>query len=382
MGMLEQTTMMQLRTLASHGVADNVAQRSTMLSALTPYTMMFRRALRKSAIAVGLEVISSIQSMRELNEAAGQGVIFTLHHVKPEQRFAFEPNAHLSITPQFLETVIKEMIAMGYEPIALDEVPERLKMKDAKRFFVMTLDDGNRNNAVYAAPVFRRHNVPYTIFLTKGFFERTRSMWWETATHLIRNLSEFNFDFGQGLVEVRCGTVEQKRYAFDRMSWFVETLYEDEAVKRIDDAARQHGIDPLAIVASEIMSADEIVALGQDPLCTFGAHTLTHCDLGRATPERLKAEIEGSIEAVAKLTGKCPSTFAYPYGFRSVFGAREQQAVVDSGIKLAVTTRPGVINRQHLEQTVALPRISLNGFYQKPRFVRALVSGTAFKFFG
>jgi peptidoglycan/xylan/chitin deacetylase (PgdA/CDA1 family) len=382
MGLLEQTTMMQLTALSPHRAASTIAQNSSMLSAFAPYTMMLRRALRRSAITIGLEVISSVQSMRALTEAAGQGVIFTLHHVKPDQRFAFEPNAHLSITPQFLETVIKEMLAMGYEAITLDAVPERLKTKDGKRFFVMTLDDGNRDNAVHAAPVFRRHQVPYTIFLTKGFIERTRSMWWETATHLIRNLSEFTFDFGQGPVDVRCGTLEQKRYAFDRMCWFVETLYEDEAVKRIDDAARAHGIDPLAIVASEIMSADEIVALNQDPLCTFGAHTITHCDLGRAAPERLKAEIEGSIEAVTNLTGKRPTTFAYPYGFRSVFGAREQQAVLDAGLKLAVTTRPGVITRQHLGQTVALPRISLNGFYQKPRFVRALVSGTAFKFFG
>jgi peptidoglycan/xylan/chitin deacetylase (PgdA/CDA1 family) len=382
MGLLEQTTMMQLRTLSSHGVADNVAQRSSVLSALSPYTMMFRRALRRGAISVGLETISAIQSMRELTEAAGQGVIFTLHHVKPDQRFAFEPNAHLSITPQFLETVIKEMLSMGYEPIRLDQVPDRLRAGGAKRFFAMTLDDGNRDNAVHAAPVFRRYQVPYTIFLTKGFIERTRSMWWETATHLIRNLGEFTFDFGQGPVDVRCGTLEQKRYAFDRMCWFVETLYEDEAVKRIDEAARAHGIDPLAIVASEIMSADEIIALNQDPLCSFGAHTLTHCDLGRAAPERLKAEIEGSVDAVAALTGMSPTTFAYPYGFRSVFGAREQQAVLDAGLKLAVTTRPGVLTRQHLGEPAAMPRISLNGFYQKPRFVRALVSGTAFKFFG
>ena len=138
MGLLEQTTIMQLRTLSSHGVADTIAQRNSVLSAMAPYTMMFRRALRKSAITLGLELISSLQSMRALTAAAGEGVIFTLHHVRPEHRFAFEPNAHLSITPQFLEAVIKEMLAIGYEPIALSAVPERLKSKNPKKFFVMT----------------------------------------------------------------------------------------------------------------------------------------------------------------------------------------------------------------------------------------------------
>jgi peptidoglycan/xylan/chitin deacetylase (PgdA/CDA1 family) len=382
MSLLERTTPAQLHNSSLHGVAESLMRRNRLHLFLAPYTTTLKRAFRRTAITAGLEVIASLQSMRMLTEAAGQGVIFTLHHVKPGQRFAFEPNEHLSITPQFLELVIKEMLALGYEAIPLDAVPLRLKDVTSKRFFVMTLDDGNRDNAVHAAPVFRRYQVPYTIFLTKGFVERTRSLWWETAAHLIRNLNEFRFDFGQGMVEVQCKTIAQKKYVFEQMCWFVETRYEDEAIKHIDEVARAHGIDPQSIVASEIMSAEEIITLSQDPLCTFGAHTLTHCDLGRAAPERLKAEIEGSIEAVEQWTGKRPSTFAYPYGFRSVFGAREQQAVLEAGIELAVTTRPGVITGNQINQKAALPRISLNGFYQKPRYVRALVSGTAFKFFG
>jgi peptidoglycan/xylan/chitin deacetylase (PgdA/CDA1 family) len=337
-----------------------------------------RRLARRGAITAGLELISATGA--PFGDAAGCGVIFTLHHVRPQLELGHDPNGHLSITPGFLDATIRQMLRFGYRPVRLDEVPGLLAAEEKPaRFFAFTLDDGYRDNARYAAPVFRRHGVPYTIFLTEGFVERTRTMWWETAAAMTREADNFVFDFGQGEVSVRSRTGSHKKQAFDRLSRFMDTLYEDEAVARIDAAAASVGVDAKAIVEYEIMNAEEIAALAGDPLCDFGAHTVTHCDLARVPPERLKQEIEDSIAAVERWTGRRPTSFAYPYGSRSAFGQREEKAVLDSGLRLAVTTRPGVLTRDSLKHPAALKRVSLNGYYQQARYVRALVSGIPFR---
>ena len=46
----------------------------------------------------------------------------------------------------------------------------------------------------------------------------------------------------------------------------------------------------------------------------IGAHTRTHANLARVAPERLRDEIVGGAERIAREIGRSPTSFAYPYG--------------------------------------------------------------------
>jgi peptidoglycan/xylan/chitin deacetylase (PgdA/CDA1 family) len=340
------------------------------------------KQLKYGGIRAGLEAIALSRAPSLFPAAAGRGVIFTLHHVLPKQGSSrFDPNAILSVTPEFLDIAILTTRARGMTPVHLHDLVSLLAdPSDKRKFVAFTLDDGYRNNAEFAAPVFRKYGIPYTIFITAGFVERSRSIWWETAAALTRKASSFRFDFGNGPESVNTTTTARKFAAFDRLASFVGTTDEDEAVRRLDDAAAPHEIDPMAIVDDLIMNEAELRQLAQDPLVHFGAHTLTHVNLKRVSAKRLNKEIGGSTEAVERYVGTRPCSFSYPYGWSSAAGEREARAAAKAGFSVAVTTQPGVLGRSSITQPTLLPRVSLNGLYQKKRYVEALLSGLPFRF--
>lgn len=342
--------------------------------------MALKALVKRAAIQGGLEAVALSRAWRLWPAAGGRGVVFTLHHVRPAETKPHDPNALLSVTPRFLDRAIAAARESGLTPVALEDLPALLAdPADRRRFVSFTLDDGYRDNAEHAAPVFRRHGVPYTIFVTKGFVERTRSLWWETAEELTGKAPALEFDFGAGPETVPMATAAEKHAAFERLGRFVQHSDEDAAVERLDQAARRQGIDPLGITGRLAMDAAELRTLAEDPLARFGAHTLTHVALARVDEARLHAEIIGSIEAVETYVGRRPTTFAYPYGFPAAVGEREFSVLRELGLTVGVTTQPGVLGPWSVEKPTAMSRVSLNGLYQKKRYVKALISGIPFR---
>jgi peptidoglycan/xylan/chitin deacetylase (PgdA/CDA1 family) len=85
---------------------------------------------------------------------------------------------------------------------------------------------------------------------------------------------------------------------------------------------------------------------------------------------------EGAARIQAMI-GIRPRHLAYPFGDEAAAGPREFALAAELGFKTAVTTRPGVLTANHRDRLTALPRISLNGEYQRLRHLRVLESGVA-----
>ena len=127
------------------------------------------------------------------------------------------------------------------------------------------------------------------------------------------------------------------------------------------------------------MTWQELATLAADPLCTIGAHTVNHFMLAKVSERAVRSELINSREVIEAALGVKPQHLAYPVGDRTSAGPREFKIAAEVGYKTAVTTRPGAIFPGHADHLTALPRISLNGLYQKPKYVRALASGIPFR---
>ncbi len=341
-----------------------------------------KRLLRYSAIRMGLEAISLLRLDKLLPSAAHNGLIFTLHHVRPDaslQKFA--PNAILSITPEFLEEAIQQVLKAGMFPVHVHELPELLRNNpENKRYVCFTLDDGYRNNADYASPVFRRYNIPYTIYITSGFAERSHILWWEVVEQLLRQQENLTFDFGAGETSLPLGTSMQKQAAFARFAQYVDVRPEDDAVHQIAKLALSCGLDPLRITRELTMDVTELRALQKRDggLVHFGAHSVSHINLSRVDDQRIRQEIEVSADWLKTSLAEAPLSFAYPYGWKTAVSKNTFSQAHDSGFSVAVTTQPAMLKPAVLRNPQSFPRVSLNGYYQKRRYIRALISGIPF----
>lgn len=313
----------------------------------------------------------------------GCGGILMLHRVEPaensENQSKFRPNAHLSITPDFLDALLTELSHSGFEFVDLDEAAARI-VSGTKQppFICLTLDDGYRDNLQNAVPLFRKHDVPFTIFVAPGLVDGRATLWWEDLQHLIAARQQINIDLPNRQATFSMRSAVEKTNAFNQLlDMLTSKVSEQEQRQWMAELCAQNAIDIQAHRANSIMDWDEFATLARDPLCTIGAHTIHHYALARLGEDECRSEMMQSAAEIELHIGYRPAHFAYPYGYPAAAGVRDFAFAAECGFKTAVTTRHGVCYPEHRDYLTALPRISVNGHFQNSNYVKTLLSGAS-----
>jgi peptidoglycan/xylan/chitin deacetylase (PgdA/CDA1 family) len=337
-------------------------------------------SLKKTAIRTGLETLYFSGLHRVLRPlVGGVGVILTLHHVRPRRRAPFQPNRILEITPRYLDAVVTQLRRWKFDIISLDEMHERLTTrKFDRRFVCFTLDDAYTDNLQYAYPIFKKHEAPFAVFVPTSFPDRRGELWWVAIEAVIAKNDTISLLMNGREQRLECRSLRDKRELYDALyGWLRERESDDEIRRVVRDLAKRYHVDIAKICEQQCMSWEQVGELAKDPLVTIGAHTVNHPILTKIPTAKVTAELKMSRAVIEGAIGTAPAHFAYPFGQRYSAGQREFRIARDLGFKTALTTRPGVIFPEHINQPWSLPRISLNGDYQQLRYLRVLISGAA-----
>ena len=337
--------------------------------------------LRRHLLAGGCKLLHWSGVGRLLSPlTGGRGVIFTLHSVRPaEAPKGFAPNAHLTVTPEFLDRTIRQIRASGLEIVSLETAVTRMREPDydGKRFAALTFDDGYRDNLIHALPVLKRHSAPFTIFVTSGFADRSSEIWWEALERIVATADEVEVPVGASMRRFSARSDADKEKVFCHLlHWFTRELGEDSQRLELRRLATIHGIDLPGLAEELILSWDELREMLRDPLFSVGAHTHDHYALARLTRERMRRDVAKGLERLEQELGVRPCVFAYPYGYEAAVNVQSMEVIRELGFSAAVTTRPGVLS-PGLEP-MALPRISLNGYFQNEAIVSQYLTGAPF----
>jgi peptidoglycan/xylan/chitin deacetylase (PgdA/CDA1 family) len=310
----------------------------------------------------------------------GVGVIFTLHHVRPEPHRpnGFAPNRILEVTPDFLDAVLDQVQEAGLDVLSLDEAMQRLKEGDDRRFASFTFDDGYRDNLEYALPLFKRRSLPLTLYVPTDYPDGNGELWWLALEEIIARAPDVELCRNGALWRLETATAQEKTRAFEEIYWWLRSL--DEATQRsvVRALADRYEVDMAADCSRLIMKWDEIRTMAADPLVTIGAHTKGHFAISKLSDERAHEEMAGSADRIEQELGRRPIHFSFPYGDPGSAGPRDFALAREAGFKTAVTTRKGMLFGEHRGHLTALPRVSLNGEYQSLTYTALYLSGAPF----
>lgn len=337
--------------------------------------------MKKTIIRSGLETLYFTGAHHLLRPAlGGVGAILTLHHVRPARPEAFQPNRLLEITPKFFERVLRILKRMRVDVISIDEMHRRFIAGEFKRrFVVLTIDDGYKDIKEFAYPLLQKYEMPFTLYIPTSFPDQLGELWWLGLEAVIAQNNRIGLTINGENRYFDCATVAQKRELYNEVYGYLRSLKSEKEMRAIvRDLCACYRVDMAALCRDLSMTWGEIAEMVEDPLVTIGAHTVSHSMLKKLPDDAaVRAEMEQSRSVLEAALGKRPEHIAYPVGDPTSAGLREFRIAAELGFKTAVTTRPGVLFKAHRDHLTALPRISINGEFQRSRYVKVLMSGAA-----
>lgn len=286
-----------------------------------------------------------------------RGCLFTFHRAATSKRWETLPNRNFYLDAAFLDRLLGYLTRTGWAVVTMDEALHRAaRGATGDRFVNFSVDDCYRDTFDTVVPLFRKHGVPVTLFVTTGIPDGTMPMWCAGLEDVLLNHDHVIID--GATVEVATGEAKRAAYAGTAEAWEQRGAPERSYAAFCVD----NGIDEKAMHETHAISWDMLEALRDDPLVEIGSHTVSHARISTLSADDAFGEIDGSRRRLEERLGIAVKHFAFPYGRAGDCGPRDFDLVRRAGYDSAATTRKGLVRHSH--DPFRLPRNTLDGSHR------------------
>lgn len=211
---------------------------------------------------------------------------------------------------RFVEYYLKH----GYRFVSPEDLLAGLE--PGGRYALITFDDGYYNNTL-ALEVLEEYQVPALFFVSTDHVRQNKCFWWDVLyRERIAQGATSRQAYGEG-VAMKSKTTEQ---------------IEAELLARFgpDAFVPRGSID-------RPFTPEELREFAAHPFVHLGNHTANHAILTNYGPDQIRGQIRNAQDSLTEMTGKCPTTIAYPNGAHSSGVLETCEAL---GLKVGFTVKP------------------------------------------
>ncbi len=211
--------------------------------------------------------------------------------------------------------------------------------------FLITFDDGFRNNFLYAMPILKKYGLQGSFFITTGLIGTRELLWTEQVTRIITNTQRPQVQLQ--LEEPRTfslNTAKAREQASGVIRTFMKRqspLQRDQILARLKE--QLNDVNPSVAAEEEdrylFMTWEEVremIASGQ----SIGSHTHSHPILAPLSEADSYRELQHSKELIEAKTGRECRTMSYPNGETADYCDTQIRQLKELGYKCAFTQIP------------------------------------------
>jgi len=227
------------------------------------------------------------------------------------------------------------------------------KKKDlfSKNSYIISFDDGFKNNFKYAFKILKRLGLKATIFICPGNISKKRIFWVDHIQNLIAftKVKKIFLNINKKKKFFLIKNDNQKINIIDRIKTLCKKVSNDKKNKIIRLLETQTGLyhkDKINKELQKCLSWSELKKMQESGIFDIGYHSYEHEILSKLTSKQLKKNISKSINIIKNKIKKRVDIASYPEGRYEHFNKNVINILKSFNIKLAAMSVSGINNHR------------------------------------